>query len=136
MRVTLLALPLALMLGAASDGVPHLNVTPSCKGAAEAGYIARTEDRLEDQISRLQEEIKAIGGSLARLTDEKISEARGNAQAQYRSAVKSGKNVVDELSEQVNSYEGQLVEAIRERPLTAVAGAIGVGFLIALLSRR
>src|SRR6185437_16192675 len=109
---------------------------PVRRAAAARVSAARTEDRLEDQISRLQEEIKAIGGSLARLTDEKISEARGNAQAQYRSAVKSGKNVVDELSEQVNSYEGQLVEAIREEPLTAVAGAIGVGFLIALLSRR
>jgi hypothetical protein len=54
MRVTLLALPLALMLGAASDGVPHLNVTPSCKGAAEAGYIARTEDRLKSCLDSEQ----------------------------------------------------------------------------------
>jgi ElaB/YqjD/DUF883 family membrane-anchored ribosome-binding protein len=109
---------------------------PARRAAAARVSAVRTEDRLEDQISRLQDEIKAIGNSLARLTDEKISEARGTAQAQYRSAVRSGKNVVDELSEQVNSYEGQLVDAIRERPLTAVAGAIGVGFLIALLSRR
>jgi len=36
----------------------------------------------------------------------------------------------------MNAYEGQITEAIRERPLTAIAGAIGVGFLIALLSRR
>jgi ElaB/YqjD/DUF883 family membrane-anchored ribosome-binding protein len=106
------------------------------RAAAAHATATRTEDRLEDQISRLQEEIKAIGNSLARLTDEKLSEARGNARAQYRSAVQSGKSVVDELSEQVNSYESQLAEAIRERPLTAVAGAVGVGFLIALLSRR
>jgi ElaB/YqjD/DUF883 family membrane-anchored ribosome-binding protein len=50
--------------------------------------------------------------------------------------MRSGQHIVDDLGEQVNAYEGQLVEAIRERPLTAVAGAIGVGFLIALLSRR
>jgi ElaB/YqjD/DUF883 family membrane-anchored ribosome-binding protein len=97
---------------------------------------AREQDNLEDQIARLQTEMKAIGNSLARLTDEKIGEARSTARAQYRSAITSGRSVVDELSEQVNSYEGQLVDAIRERPLTAVAGAVGVGFLIALLSRR
>jgi ElaB/YqjD/DUF883 family membrane-anchored ribosome-binding protein len=97
---------------------------------------ARNEERLEEQIARLQDEIKAIGGTLAKLTDEKLKEARSTARTQYRSAVKSGHNVVDELSEQVSSYEGQLAEAIRERPLTAVAGAMGVGFIIAMLSRR
>jgi ElaB/YqjD/DUF883 family membrane-anchored ribosome-binding protein len=111
-------------------------VTSAARRATRRAATAHTEDRLEEQISRLQDEIKAIGSSLAKLTDEKVQEARGTAKAQYRSAVKSGRSVVDELSEQVNSYEGQLVEAIRERPLTAVAGAVGVGFLIALLSRR
>jgi ElaB/YqjD/DUF883 family membrane-anchored ribosome-binding protein len=108
----------------------------TARTAERAAAAAVTEDRLEDQIARLQDEIKAIGNSLARLSDAKIGEARSTAKAQYRTALSSGRNVVDELSEQVNSYEGQLVEAIRERPLTAVAGAIGVGFLIALLSRR
>jgi hypothetical protein len=47
MLVPFLAVPLTVLLVAASDGVPRLNVNPSCKGAAEAGYIARTEDRLK-----------------------------------------------------------------------------------------
>lgn len=111
-------------------------VTSTVRRAARRVQTAQTEERLEDQISRLQEEIKAIGNSLAKLTDQKIGEVRGNAKAQYRSALRSGQNVVDELSQQVNTYEDQLAEAIRERPLTAVAGALGVGFLIALLSRR
>jgi ElaB/YqjD/DUF883 family membrane-anchored ribosome-binding protein len=109
---------------------------PRRRAAAAAAASARNEERLEEQISRLQEEIKAIGGTLAKLTDEKLREARSTARTQYRSAVRSGQNVVDELSEQVSSYEGQLTEAIRERPLTAVADAIGVGFLIAMLTRR
>ena len=48
MFVPLLAVPLAAQLIAAADGVPKLNVTPSCKGAAKAGYIATTEDRLQE----------------------------------------------------------------------------------------
>ena len=104
--------------------------------AAAAAAAQRNEERLEEQIARLQEEIKAIGGTLAKLTDDKLKEAHSSARTHYRTAVRSGQSVVDELSEQVSSYESQLSEAIRERPLTAVAGAMGVGFLIALLTRR
>lgn len=97
---------------------------------------AATEASLEDQVAQLQKDIRAIGASLARLGDEKVSEARSTARSQYRSLLNSGQTVADEVTEQVSAYEGQLVEAIREKPLTAVIGAIGVGFLIALLSRR
>ncbi len=41
------ALPLAAQLIAVADGVPKLDVTPSCRGAAKAGYISTTEDRLK-----------------------------------------------------------------------------------------
>jgi hypothetical protein len=50
MLVPLLAVPLAIQLIAAADGVPKLDVTPSCKGAAAAGYIATTQDRLQSCI--------------------------------------------------------------------------------------
>jgi ElaB/YqjD/DUF883 family membrane-anchored ribosome-binding protein len=97
---------------------------------------ARAEETLEDQVAKLQDDIKAIGASLAKLSDAKVSEARASARSQYRNIVSSGQHVVDDLSDQVSAYEGQLVEAIREKPLTAVLGAVGVGFLIAMLSRR
>jgi hypothetical protein len=41
------ALPLAAQLIAVADSVPKLDVTPSCRGAAKAGYISTTEDRLK-----------------------------------------------------------------------------------------
>jgi ElaB/YqjD/DUF883 family membrane-anchored ribosome-binding protein len=96
----------------------------------------RAEESLEDQIAHLQEEIKLIGASIGKLADQKVAEARKGARTQYKSLVKTGHNVVDDIGDQVSAYEGQLVDSIRERPLTAVAGAIGIGFLIALLSRR
>lgn len=104
--------------------------------AASRGRARQTEESLEAQVSRLQDDIKSIGASLAKLSDAKVSEARAGARARYRDVVKSGQHVVDDLGDQVSAYEGQLVDAIRERPLTAVAGAIGIGFIIALLSRR
>jgi ElaB/YqjD/DUF883 family membrane-anchored ribosome-binding protein len=114
------------------------DVTEVATPAARRGSArsARTQESLEDQISKLQDDIKSIGASLSKLSDQKVSEARSTAKTQYRSLVKSGQHVVDDLTDQVGAYEGQLVEAIREKPLTAVAGAIGIGFLIAMLSRR
>jgi hypothetical protein len=54
MFVPLLTWPLALQLITVADGVPKLNVTPSCKGAAESGYIATTADRLKSCIDSEQ----------------------------------------------------------------------------------
>ena len=110
--------------------------TPRRTNGTSRSRAARHEETLEDQVARLQDDIKAIGASLAKLSDQKVGEARYAARSQYKSLVNSGHQVVDDLSDQMNAYEGQIAEAIRERPLTAVAGAIGVGFLIALLSRR
>ena len=49
MLIQLLAAPVAVLLVAAgaADGVPSFDVTPSCKGAVQAGYIAPEENRLQ-----------------------------------------------------------------------------------------
>jgi ElaB/YqjD/DUF883 family membrane-anchored ribosome-binding protein len=110
-------------------------LSPARKAASHA-RSARSAETIEDQVARLQDDIKAITVSLAKLGDAKVAEARNSAKSQYASLVKSGQHVVDDLSEQAGAFETQVTDAIREKPLTAVAGAIGVGFLIALLSRR
>ncbi|HTJ59535.1 MAG TPA: DNA gyrase subunit B [Devosiaceae bacterium] len=113
-----------------------VEVTEVPAAARRAGRSSASQESLEEQVARLQDDIRSIAASLAKLSDEKVSEARSTAKSQYRTLVKSGQHVVDDLSDQVNAYEGQLVDTIREKPLTAVAGAIGIGFLIAVLSRR
>ncbi len=91
---------------------------------------------LEDQVARLQDDLKSITATLARLGNQKVSEARASAQDQYKGIVKSGQHVVDDLGSQAEALEDQLKETIREKPLTAVAAAIGIGFVIALLTQR
>jgi len=51
MFVPLLALPLAVQLVAAADGVPKFDVRPSCEGAARANYMAQGNERLESCIA-------------------------------------------------------------------------------------
>jgi len=50
MFVPWFALPLAAQLIAVADGVPKIDVTPSCQGAAKSGYISTTEGRLKSCI--------------------------------------------------------------------------------------
>ena len=47
MLVPLFAVPVALMLVAAEAAVPNFNVTPSCRGAVEAGYIGEEANRMQ-----------------------------------------------------------------------------------------
>jgi hypothetical protein len=45
--IALLTLPATLQAAVAADGVPKWDVTGSCRGAASAGYIEQTKDRLQ-----------------------------------------------------------------------------------------
>lgn len=51
MFVRLLAVPLAVQLIAAEDGVPKFDVRPSCEGAARANYMAQGNERLQSCIA-------------------------------------------------------------------------------------
>ena len=50
MFVPWFAWPLAVQLIVVADGVPKLDVSPSCRGAAKSGYISTTEARLQNCI--------------------------------------------------------------------------------------
>jgi len=51
MPVPLVFWPLAAQLITVADGVPNLNVKPSCEGAARAGYVSTTEERLKSCVA-------------------------------------------------------------------------------------
>ncbi|HEY4203020.1 MAG TPA: DNA gyrase subunit B [Devosiaceae bacterium] len=94
------------------------------------------EEQLEAQIARLQDDIKSIATTLSRLSGEKVAEARDTAKGEYRHLMQQGKDAIGAVGDQASDLETQLKDTIREKPLTAVAGAIGIGFLLAILSRR
>ena len=54
MFVPLLAVPLAVQMIAAAGALPKLDVTASCRGAAEAGYATTTRERLQNCIDSEQ----------------------------------------------------------------------------------
>ena len=104
--------------------------TPSRSSASRS-----KDENLEDQIARLQDDLKSIAASIASIAEDKISDARGMAKREASHLVSSGQHAVDGVTDEFGHMEKQITDAIREKPLTAVAGAIALGFLLAMISR-
>ena len=107
----------------------------SSSGASRTSSARSKDESLEAQIARLQDDIKAIGASIAGMAEEKIADARGMAKRETQHLVRSGQHAVDGVTDEFGQMEKQIKDAIREKPLTAVAGAIALGFLLAMISR-
>ena len=93
------------------------------------------EEKLEVQIGQLQDDLKAIASTLARISGDTVSGARDTAKAEYRQLRNQGKHLAGSVQDQATQLERQLKDTIREKPITAVASAIGIGFLLAILTR-
>lgn len=93
------------------------------------------EESLEAQIAQLQRDLKGIGATLASIAEQQVSSARGAAKGEVRHLVRTGQHAVEDLQDEFVHVEKQVKDAIRRRPLTAVAGAVAVGFVVALLTR-
>lgn len=110
------------------------NGSPSRSAAARSNR--RKEQQLEDQIAQLQSDLKDIADTLTRISGDKVTEARGKARTEARHLQAQAQNAIDDVRDEAGVMEAQLKETIREKPLTAVASAVGIGFLLALLTRR
>jgi ElaB/YqjD/DUF883 family membrane-anchored ribosome-binding protein len=121
--------------GRTSPATPR--TTRSTGGARANTSNGRTrESQLEDQVAQLQDDIKAIAATLARISNEKVNEVRDVAKSEVRHLQRQGQHVVEDVQDHASALEQQLKDTIREKPLTAVASAIGIGFILALLSRH
>lgn len=84
-----------------------------------------TQADLEADIARLREDIAAIA--------RQIGATGGHSYAFAKRAAGEG---VDALKAKSNDFEQQVTETVREKPLTSLAIAAGVGFIFALLTSR
>ncbi|MGV3577307.1 MAG: DUF883 family protein [Devosia sp.] len=113
--------------------------TPTRKSSGNASSrrpaTKTREQELEAQVSQLQSDLKSITETLRKLTGEKAVEVRDIAETEFRHLKRRGQHMVEEAQDQAGEYEQQLKDTIREKPLTAVATALGIGFVLALLTR-
>lgn len=131
-----------------TDMAPNRSASPSPRraaatGARRASAAARAaaasassrEDELGEQISQLQADMKAIAQTLAALAEDKVNEAQSVAKREVKNVAKAGQNAIEDAQDEFNQLERQIKDTIREKPLTAVAGAIALGYILAVVSR-
>lgn len=107
----------------------------SRSAAAKATAARSKEDELTSQIQQLQTDIKAITSTLAGLAGDKMDEAQGVARREARNLAQTGQQAMDDMQDEFGQLERQIKDTIREKPLTAVAGAIALGFVLAVVTR-
>ncbi len=120
-------------MASTSDMAP--SAARKASSAASRASTKTREEELEAQVAQLQSDLKSIGETLRKLTGEKANDVRDIAETEFKHLKRKGQHLVEEAQDQAGEYEAQLKDTIREKPLTAVATALGIGFVLAILTR-
>jgi ElaB/YqjD/DUF883 family membrane-anchored ribosome-binding protein len=100
------------------------------------GETARTVSDLEADIRQLREDLAKLTEQLARTGQHSFGAAKRAATESVEQLKAQGEAAIDRLRGQAHDLEDELVTHVREKPLTSLAIAAGVGYLLAMLSRR
>lgn len=95
-----------------------------------------TQRNLEADIAQLKADIERLAEQLRVTGRHSYGAARRMAAEGKERAWTEGEAAIESLRSTAGDLERQVVDTVREKPVTALAIAAGVGFLIALLSRR
>lgn len=107
--------------------------------AAAAGAKSGPKDETEElksEIAKLRQELTDLAKHVSKVGDMSARTARKTASAKAEELRARGESTYEELRESALDYEKQLADAVREKPMTSLAIAAGVGFFFALLTRR
>jgi ElaB/YqjD/DUF883 family membrane-anchored ribosome-binding protein len=111
----------------------------TANGSAPATRARRTSrakaDDLESQIAQLQADLKSITHTLGRMGESKVDEVKGMAKSRAADLRGKGEEMLETAQDEFNAFEKQIKDTIREKPLTAVAGALALGFILAVVTR-
>ena len=109
--------------------------------ATAPGKTAKSDDNptqsdLEADIRQLREDINKLTEQLARTGQHSYGAARRAASEGVEQLRAQGEAAMEGLKSNARDIEDQLTTSVREKPITALAIAMGVGYFLALLSRR
>jgi ElaB/YqjD/DUF883 family membrane-anchored ribosome-binding protein len=107
----------------------------SAKGNAES-EIGREAEALQAQIEALKADIAAIGATLKDLVKSSVREGRARAEKTAEQYMQQGQEQADAALESARAYSEALEGQITKNPFTAVLVALGLGYLVGLMSRR
>ncbi|MGB3833164.1 MAG: hypothetical protein WA975_15025 [Mesorhizobium sp.] len=99
--------------------------------------------RNSPEVSDLEADIKQLKADIEKLTKQLAATGQHGYGTARRAAAEGveqlrvqGEAAVESLRSNARDLEEQVVASVREKPVTSLAIAAGVGYLFALLSRR
>ncbi len=95
-----------------------------------------TVDDLVDDLKAVVRDAEALLRATEGHAGEKIAEVRARAEASLESAKERLKDAGNEFGERARSAARTTDAYVRENPWTAIAIAVGIGFLIGSETRR
>jgi len=112
--------------------------------AAATGKTAKSDEEavqsdardLEADIRQLREDIATLRDQIAKTGQHSYGAARRAASEGVDQLRAQGEAAIEGLRSNARDMEDQLAATVREKPITALAIAAGVGYFLALLSRR
>lgn len=104
--------------------------------ASKSAKVETPETSLEEDVRQLQRDIKKLTELLAKTKQDSYSAASKAANEGMEHLRIQGDAAMEGLRQSAEDMEAQLVAAVREKPVTSLAIAAGIGFLFALISRR
>ncbi|MFN0263631.1 YqjD family protein [Tepidamorphus sp. 3E244] len=93
-------------------------------------------DDLERQVEQLRGDIQSLAQTIGSITSDQITRYQAKAASAKRDVVNSSTEALESLQGQIKVYEQSLTSQVREKPLQAIGIAAGVGFLLAMFTRR
>ncbi|RUM97675.1 DUF883 domain-containing protein [Pseudaminobacter arsenicus] len=113
-------------------------VAAAGKGARSAGQADGNGagPDLEADIRQLRADIAKLTEQLATTGEHSYSTARRAAKEGVDQLRAQGEAAFEGLRSNARDVEEQVLATVREKPITSLAVAAGIGFLFALLSRR
>ncbi|MFN4272269.1 MAG: YqjD family protein [Aliihoeflea sp.] len=105
-------------------------------GKARTGTAKDEAQDLEAEIAKLRAEMASLAEQISRTRDTSVSAARKAASEGLEQMKVQGEAAMEDLKANARDVEQQLTETVREKPITSLAIAAGVGFLFAVLMRR
>jgi len=104
--------------------------------AGKTANEARANADLEADIRQLKADIDKLTKQLAKTGEHGYGTARRAATEGVEQLRAQGEAAFDSLRSNAKDIEAQMMASVREKPVTSLAIAAGVGFLFALLARR
>jgi ElaB/YqjD/DUF883 family membrane-anchored ribosome-binding protein len=108
----------------------------STAGASTETMPDTTDQSLAEQVDTLKSELTRVSTMLSDLVRSGAREGRATVERTAGYYKREGQRQADAALEEARAYSEALEDRIRGNPFSAVLVALGLGFLVGLMSRR